>query len=144
MDSGQFYINRHISKIFRLSRRFFAKRLEGYDFDVAQFPFLFLLFDKEGVTQEYMAAEIGMDKGSTARSLALLEEKGYILRESSKEDRRENRVFLTAKARKIEKELIRIKDELREAQLEGFSPQEREMAQQLVIRIRDNMYKALR
>lgn len=143
MDNEKLFINRHISQIYRLSRRFFAKKLESYDFDVGQFPFLFLLFEKEGVTQEYLSADLGMDKGTTARSLALLEEKGLIFRKSDKSDRRINHVFLTSKARGMEDELLKIKKALRDAQFEGFSQQERELAQQFIMRIRDNMNKAL-
>jgi DNA-binding MarR family transcriptional regulator len=98
-----------IAFLYRKSQTYLGAALKKYDLTAAEQPFLSVLQTFDGATQEELSAQIQIDKAATARTVASLEHKGYIERFQDEQDKRQNRVFLTAKAkrswRKIEKEL---------------------------------------
>jgi DNA-binding MarR family transcriptional regulator len=66
-----------------------------------QFPFLIHLSHKEGITQDDLAVHLHIDKGTVARALKKLEDKGFIYREINPQNRRSYLLFLTEKGRQI-------------------------------------------
>ena len=61
-------------------------------------PYILALYRIPGCTQEELARDLNVNKSSVARQLAVLEERGFIRREPSPEDRRSLLVFPTEKA----------------------------------------------
>jgi len=53
------------------------------------------LYDNEGINQEELSSMLFIDKAATARSIKLLEKKGYITREVKTKDRRVKKLYLT-------------------------------------------------
>lgn len=133
--------NKFISTIYRYTRRYFARELQGSRLDAGQLPFLLHLYRCPGVTQEQLSCALGMDKGTTARSVAQLEECGLVYRTPGQNDRRVNHVFPSQEALELEESLIGIVDRLHELLFEGFSPEEREQALSLIVRMKDNIKK---
>lgn len=133
--------NKFISMIYRYTRRYFARALQDTRLDAGQLPFLLYLYHCPGVTQEQLSCALGMDKGTTARSVAQLEECGLVYRTPDKHDRRVNNVFPTAAALAQEEMLFGIVDRLHALLFDGFSPEERAQALSLIIRMKDNIEK---
>ncbi|HWP52146.1 MAG TPA: MarR family transcriptional regulator, partial [Clostridia bacterium] len=131
--------NKFISMIYRYTRRYFARELQSTQLDAGQLPFLLHLYRSPGVTQEQLSCALGMDKGTTARSVAQLEEFGLIYRTPDKNDRRINHVFPSQAALAREEELFAIIHRLHELLFEGFSDEERAQALSLIIRMKDNI-----
>ncbi|GHU36745.1 hypothetical protein FACS1894172_19800 [Spirochaetia bacterium] len=98
-----------ISFLYRKSQVYLGTALKKYDLTAAEQPFLSVLQAFPGATQEEISSQLQIDKAATARTVASLEDKGYIERFQDEQDKRQNRVFLTAKAKRywsgIEKEL---------------------------------------
>lgn len=59
------------------------------------------LIENDGLRQQDLAISTIKDKGTVARALTGLEEGGMIRREVDKEDRRQKRIFLTDKGRRM-------------------------------------------
>ena len=135
------YANKFISMIYRYTRRYFARALLGTRLDAGQLPFLLYLLRCPGVTQEQLSCALGMDKGTTARSVAQLEECGLVYRTPDRNDRRVNNVFPTAAALAQEETLFAIVDRLHALLFDGFSPEERAQALSLIVRMKDNIEK---
>lgn len=133
--------NRYISMIYRYTRRYFARELIDSQLDAGQLPFLLQLYRSPGITQEQLSCALGMDKGTTARSVAQLEECGLAYRTPDENDRRINHVFPTQAALGSEDELFDIIDRLHELLFEGFTAEERAQALTLIIRMKDNIEK---
>ncbi len=133
--------NKFISMIYRYTRRYFARELQASQLDAGQLPFLLQLYRAPGVTQEQLSCALGMDKGTTARSVAQLEDCGLAYRTPDVHDRRVNHVFPTPDALAREEALFAIVDRLHELLFEGFSPEERAQALSLIIRMKDNIEK---
>lgn len=138
------YANKFISILYRFSQRYFVQRLRGGAPDVGQLPFLLSLLRNPGVTQEQLSSDLGMDKGTTARSLALLEEAGLVRRENCESDRRINLVYPTEKALQAQDDLRAVVCDLHEILYRGLSPEEREQVVQLLIRMAGNMEEYLK
>lgn len=135
--------NKFISMIYRYTRRYFARELQCFNLDAGQLPFLLQLFRCPGTTQEQLSCALGMEKGTTARSVSQLEECGLVYRTLDEYDRRVNHVFPSAAALALEESLFAIVDRLHTLLFEGFSTEERMQALTLIIRMKDNIEKEL-
>lgn len=133
--------NKYISMIYRYTRRYFARELQAFKLEAGQLPFLLHLYRCPGCTQERLSCALGMDKGTTARSVAQLEECGLVYRIPDRNDRRINHVFPSQAALMREDELFAIIDRLHKLLFEGFSPEEQTQALNLIIRMKDNIEK---
>ncbi|MEG2174045.1 MAG: MarR family winged helix-turn-helix transcriptional regulator [Oscillospiraceae bacterium] len=137
------YTNRYISISYRCMQRFLKRHLRQMNLDVGQFPFLLRLYIEPGSTQDQLAAQLGMDKGTVARGIAQLEQRGLARRQSDDHDRRVNHVYPTDQAHMLEKQLFAIVDELHDVMYDGLSREETEQFFSLLLRVADNIQKAL-
>ena len=115
----------------QLRRNFEA---EGLDITHAQLGLLSDLFLEDGLTQQQLASKVWKDKAAVKRMVDLLEEKGYVERRQG-DDPRSYRVCLTAKARRIEKDLRRISEKTMRQMTEGVDPKELEICISVLSRI---------
>lgn len=99
------HIGRIISQIYRKGRIFFTKELAEYGLGSGQMMFLFQLYRKDGVTQDELAHILYIDKGTTARALNTLEKQNFIQRVTSEIDKRAKLIYLTDKAKKLQREI---------------------------------------
>src|SRR5690554_2887410 len=116
------------SVLYRLGQRYLDNELKKYAIGSGQFIFLLVLFSQDNITQEKLASLIGIDKGTTARAIAKLEETEYIERKTSPLDKRANLVYLTPKAKKHKAAFQSITSKWTASLLEDFSPTEKELA----------------
>ncbi|MBU0799959.1 MAG: MarR family transcriptional regulator [Alphaproteobacteria bacterium] len=89
----------------------FAARLERHDITVAQWVVLRTLYDRDTVSLNEAALLVGVDKSSLSRMMDRLLDKKLITRKTDKQDRRAQRLALTAAGRKIVPVLAREADE---------------------------------
>ncbi|MGB5821714.1 MAG: MarR family transcriptional regulator [Saonia sp.] len=78
-----------------------AFQKEGLDLTKEQMIVLKKLHEQDGLNQNELASLTYRDKSSLARLLSKMESKNYIKRLQSKEDKRNNEVFLTEIGKKI-------------------------------------------
>lgn len=96
---------RHIGTLNRFMMRALDIEMAPLGMGSGRFSYLFMLYISEGITQQEMAFRLQADKGAVARTLAQLEEQGYVRRESDPSDKRVTRVYLTPKARALQSHL---------------------------------------
>ncbi len=94
-------IGRYISYIHRQFHIYINQQLNPYGIGSGQFPFLMILYRKDGINQETLAEELKIDKATCARAIHKLQELGYIRRERDKKDKRCYNVYLTDKAKQL-------------------------------------------
>ncbi|MGH8176077.1 MAG: MarR family winged helix-turn-helix transcriptional regulator [Steroidobacter sp.] len=108
-------------------------------FTSAQWPILRAVADGDTPTAADLCRRLNYDTGSMTRMLNRLEEKGVIVREPAKDDRRIVRLRMTAAGRKIYPKLreaaIRMLNDL----VAGFSASEVKQAHELLRRMNSNM-----
>lgn len=77
------------------SRSYVLEACRPLKITYSEYVVLLRLFDCEGVSQEDLSRVLHTDKSAVARTLKLLEQKGFICREKDAEDRRIKRIRLT-------------------------------------------------
>jgi DNA-binding MarR family transcriptional regulator len=131
-------IVRLVWAINKAGQNFYAGRLAPLGLGSGQFPLLSILFMRDGLSQEQIAARLGIDKAAVAKSVRRLVEEGYAERSGDEADGRVKRVRLTAKARKAKRALDAIEAEWRTSLLTGFDDAEADKLRGYLKRIAEN------
>ncbi len=118
-------IGRDVSHLFRSIRNFMGRQLEPYGIGDAQFPFLMLLLHEDGISQEYLATALKCDRATSARSIARLEDAGYVSRVVDPDDKRAYKVFLTEQGHYMGQIVWSVSKDLNDILLEGFTDEEK-------------------
>ncbi len=119
-------VGQWISLINRYTQMYFSKELKPYEMGPGQAIPLGEIFNGEGKSQDELSALLKIDKATTARSLARLEGRGYIIRKVDPADSRIRRVYLTAKAKKFASTFFAIFNTWSENLVHDFSREEKE------------------
>lgn len=105
-------VGRVLTRLARKCQIAVGNALQQYNLTAAEEPFLMAVLNNEGLSQEELTAYVGVDKAAASRTVRSLEEKGFLTRVQDPEDKRQNRVYPTDKAREIgplvRKELYKI------------------------------------
>lgn len=97
-----YHLGGHVTYLQRAEAAFHTQRLKLYNISYGQFSLMMTLFFEDGINQETLARRLFVNKATVARAVDKLEQGGYVERTHDEKDGRANRVFLTAKGRKIE------------------------------------------
>ena len=88
-------VARYFSILDGRSRSYVLEACRPLKITYSEYILLLRLFDCEGASQEELSRTLQTDKSAVARTLKLLEQKGFICREKDTEDRRIKRIRLT-------------------------------------------------
>ena len=97
MDASNIALGNLISMISRGYIIYVNHHLEQLGINSTQLHLLFEISNNEEINQEKIASRININKGSVARSIKKMEEKGLITREIDEKNRRQNKISLTDK-----------------------------------------------
>lgn len=131
-------LGKWISLLYRYGQIYVTKELEPYNIGKGQFLFLISLYCNDGLSQEDLAQNLNIDKGTTARALNKLEKNGYIYRKPNKSNLRANQIFLTQKAKDFEPQLFAILQKWTDTLSTGMTESEIEIAFNLLTKMTEN------
>lgn len=103
-----------------------------------QFIFLTRICENPGIHQIDLTVACRVDKGTAAKAVSKLSEKGYVRREADEFDSRAWKLYPTEKGRKLYQQIIREENQEIAICLQDFTPQEKEEAQKLMRRLSSN------
>ena len=96
-------IGKWISILHRQSQIYINRELKPYGLNSSEYIYLVnLASENEGVNQKYLSNLIIIDDALTTRAMKSLENKGYITREKSRDDKRSYHIKLTQKGVEIQ------------------------------------------
>lgn len=98
MEQG---LDRWFFLIHRFRHSFLRERFTDLDLEPRLLPFLLLLSSRDGVRQEDLSADTGLDKTTVAHAVKRLAHLGYVSRERNPTDLRCYRLTLTPKGRAL-------------------------------------------
>ncbi len=75
--------------------------LKEYDLSSGSYPYLLILKEKEGISQNKISKELGYDKAMSARTITKLIKLGYLDRKEDEADSRAYKLYLTEKAKVV-------------------------------------------
>jgi len=116
-----------ITKIKQLHSRALAQCIsdKGIDaFSGEQGKILFVLWQKDKVTQKELASETGLAKNTITVMLEKMEKNNLIRRITDENDKRKSLVILTDYAKSLKKSFDEISDEMLKKVYKGFSEEE--------------------
>ncbi|MCW0001209.1 MarR family transcriptional regulator [Pararhizobium sp. YC-54] len=123
MDSAT-YLSSLLAKSFS---RALQERGQKLGFAPGQFPVLLELWSEEGLTQKQLLDRLDIEQATMANTLARMERDGLVLRKKHPTDKRAQQIFLTVKARDMEREAKEAALAADQSLLSGFRHFEREL-----------------
>ena len=100
---------------------------------------LYVLFQGDGVPIKTVSEKCGLAITSLTTMLERMEKGGLILRKQDSVDKRKTLLFLTDKARSLEKDYIAVSEEMGDIYYQGFTADEVKAAEEYLNRIRLNL-----
>ena len=132
MEQG---LDRWFFLINRFRHGFLRERFAELDLEIRLLPFVLLLSARDGVRQEDLSEETGLDKTTVAHTVKRLVQLGYVSRERNPTDLRSYRLALTQKGRNL---VPRVRDAMHAwhaGVLGAFSDEERRMLEEYLSRM---------
>ena len=93
------YLLKLNNKIFRTTQGYLDKVLKKYELSSGLYPYLLVLRENEGISQNQISKELGFDKAMSARTITKLIKLGYLNRKEDEDDSRAYKLYLTEKAK---------------------------------------------
>lgn len=104
-------------------------------------PVLFMLWEKDGLTQKEIAKDSKLKPSTVTVILRRMEKAGFIKREIDPIDMRVSRVYLTEKGKNIRKDVENITLTLENDCFSGFTLEEKILLRRFFLQILDNLQK---
>lgn len=127
----------NLNRISRCTQMQRGGKLKKYGICGGQVPYLLRLCRYPGLSQEEVARALYVNKSTAARQIANLEKAGYVERRPSPDDRRRLLVYPTQQALDLQPEIREMVENWNAYLLEEFSPEEREMLQDMMSRVNE-------
>lgn len=121
-----------IANLFNDYTNYMNSYLKEMDLTLSQTRVLLVLGLNDGVSIDFLAEKANIGKSSVTKSVKILEKKGFLTKEIDPEDNRKKIVRITNKGRDIQKEALRINDEIESSIVARIGEEEiRELKKQL-------------
>jgi DNA-binding MarR family transcriptional regulator len=128
-----------VRKLHRSFERRLAERLADHGILAAQWTVLRALWFEEGLSQVEIAERLRVERASLTHLLNGMEESGLITRSTDDADRRKLRIHLTARGRRLKRDLLPLGDEVNAAACDGFSKAEIATLRRMLLRLGANL-----
>lgn len=133
------YIGYVLSDVARLIRTVFDRRVRDIGLTRAQWLVLTRLYRRPGASQTELADMLEIDRASAGRMIDRMQKNGWVERRADSEDRRINRLYLTADARRAHKDMWTIAETTVDDALAPLSSTEREQFTRLAARVKGQL-----
>ena len=126
-----------LNNISRSQAIYRQSKISAKDIQSCHYAFVLAICRKPGRSQEELAEELCLNKSTVARSLTALEEKGYILRNSLENDKRQFAVYPTEKMLSVLPEIKDASHKWMALIAEGITESELEIFHSVLARMQD-------
>jgi MarR family transcriptional regulator, lower aerobic nicotinate degradation pathway regulator len=115
-----------IRRAHQTSMAIFAEELAAFDVTALQFAILQALMDEPGVDQITMAQRVALDAATSGSVIMRLEERGWLRREASEQDKRRKLLWLTHEGERQALEMKKPARKVQQRLMASLSEAERE------------------
>ena len=129
-----------IANLFNDYTNYMNRYLREMDLTLSQTRVLLVLGLNDGVSIDVLSTKSNIGKSSTTKSVKILEKKGFLTKEIDPEDNRKKIVKITKKGRNIQKEALRINDEIESSIISKIGEEEIKTLKEQLITL-DNLIK---
>lgn len=117
-------IGRLLSIIYRKGAIYKNNMFKKINITAAEAPFLLILNENDGVSQECLSEHLSIDKASTARVVQSLISKDMVEKKKDENDKRVNRIYLTEKGKDLIDDIVKVMLSWNDILTEGLSSEE--------------------
>lgn len=130
-----------MAKIRQVGERLFERMLtaEGIEINTAQGRIMFALWQKDGVPINELARKTQLKKSTLTSMLDRLVTMGYIKRQRSEKDRRIILIQRTQKDKNMERQYVKLSQEITKLYYDGFSNTEIDQFENALAKILKNL-----
>jgi len=130
-----------MAKIRQVGERIFLRRLKESDVEInpAQGRIMFALWQKDGISIQELAKKTQLGKSTLTSMLDRLEAMGYVKRQRCDQDRRKILILRIEKDRAMEKEYVKLSEQMTEIWYKGFAAAEIDKFEAYLQRILNNL-----
>ena len=122
--------------IFRRTDSIFRKRCKDPFVAKGLVNYIFVVCDNEGIIADEVSKILSVDKGTTARAVAKLEENGYLKRVQDENDKRKYRLYSLPKSKELYKTLSGISYDVGKEALSVLTEKEKEELLRMLLKVR--------
>ena len=133
------YIGYMLSDVARLMRTVFDRRVRDIGLTRAQWLVLTRLYRRPGASQTELASMLEIDRASAGRMIDRMERSGWVERRADQVDRRINRLYLTALARRAHADMWAVAVATVDDALSALSAEERLQYSELMARVKSRL-----
>ncbi len=101
MQKARIPITKLTGGIYRNTLEYTNEIFKKYSLGSGTYPYLMILYNKEGISQNQISKELAVDKALSARVIKKLIDLGYVRKETNSKDSRAYCLYLTDKAKLI-------------------------------------------
>ena len=133
------YIGYVLSDVARQIRTVVDRRVRDIGLTRAQWLVLTRLYRRPGASQTELADMLEIDRASAGRMIDRMQKNGWVERRADSDDRRINRLYLTADARRAHKDMWAVAEATVDDALAPLSAAEREQFTRLAARVKGQL-----
>lgn len=132
---------KYINTISRITQIYTDEAMVKLNLTSGTYPFLLVLYRKEGINQNEISRELNVDKAMSARSIKKLIDLQYIEKKEDERDSRAYKLYLTEKGRAIVPEIKKEIQQWIKVITNDFSKDEAVLLEELLSRVLSNAKK---
>ena len=117
---------------------YLGKALAPYGLNTSQYLFIAVLSKEPGITQDKLPQRIGVNKSTVTRTLAQLEQSGFIRRAVNPQDKRTTSVHPTQQAYAVFPQIMKLVSRWDAAVTDQFAESEKQTLQTLLRRLAES------
>lgn len=110
--------------LYRTFLSYLSKSIASREISFSDSVFLINIGGNEGVSQEEIASSLAIDKAAVARSVKVMEKKGYLITKKSVSDKRAKELYLSETGRELFQYLLDLHREWLKRVLGALEPNE--------------------
>jgi MarR family transcriptional regulator, organic hydroperoxide resistance regulator len=128
-----------IRTAFRCTSSALQRRLKQQDVLYGHWTFLRILWRTDGVTQRQLSEQAGVTEPSTVTALQAMEKLGYITRQKMPGNKKQIRVFLTAKGLGLRSLIVPCAEEVNRIVIAGISAEDLAATRRTLLAVIENL-----
>lgn len=136
---GNMNLSRLISIIHNQKNSYMNVQLKEFGLSHGQAITLKIIYEENNIKQEYLNKRLQIDKSAVTRILKTLEDKGFIIKKTSKEDKRNHVLSLTSKGKELYPKIKDVIKETTEMMIKDIDQNELILLEELLLKMKMNL-----
>ena len=132
-----------VAILHRQSKIYCNRQLKSSSLPTSHAMYLMALIQTPGLSQEQLAAELRIDKGSVAKMIQLLQKHDLVTKSQNEDDKRIYNLYVTEKTRKMTAEMVRVGKEFEKVMTKNMTEEEKETLKDLLTRAARNVIEGV-